>query len=117
VRHSCPYLRHYPRICVEELRKCKKISIIRRPDRDLNPRPSEYDSKPGGREAFEITSRNNFVPRCKHLFMILHLFTAHAPTPFTSLFLLVLLKHRTRTCMALEHHYLILREGGLLGNR
>jgi len=40
--------------------------------------------------------RNHFVPHIKHLFMILHLFTAHAPTPLAFLFLLALLKHRPR---------------------
>ena len=58
----------------------------------MNARPFEDDPKPGARDAFEMEYRNHFVPHSKHLFMILHLFTALAPTPIASLFLVVLLK-------------------------
>lgn len=54
--------------------------------------------------------RNHFLPHSKHLCMKLYLFTALAPTPLASLFLLMLLKHRTKMCMAPERHYLKSRE-------
>jgi len=81
-------------------KNARKSQVIRCRDVDLNPRLSENNPKPGVREAFEMGYRNNFVPHSKHLFMILHLFTALAHTPLASLFLLLLLKHRTRMCMA-----------------
>jgi hypothetical protein len=87
-----------------------KIPVYQVSRLDMNPRLSENDSNPGVREVFEMCYRNNFLAHSKHLCMILHLFTALVPTPFASVFLLMLLKQRTRMCMAPERHYLKSRE-------